>query len=227
MNPQQLLASLDSQETGLTSVAVVAHRTRFGNNDVATERPTPLWKRIFTTFKNPLNLLLVLLAIISYVTGDIRAAIIITGMIILSIVLRFTQEVRADAAAAKLKALIAHRAVVLRDGTSQEVLFNELVVGDIVQLSAGAMIPANFTHPQCQKSLYRPIYLDGRGLPVDKSTTLPSNTISEPLEHPALCFLGSNVVSGAGSAVVIASGTNTFFGELAARVTARARTNQF
>ena len=227
MAPAQLLQNLDSNFVGLTSTAVLTHRRTYGSNDIATEHVTPLWKRIFDTFKNPLNLLLVLLAIISYATGDIRAAIIVSGMIVLSIVLRFTQEVRADAAAAKLKALIAHRATVIRDGNNQDVLFNELVVGDIVQLSAGAMIPADLRILSAKNLSLDQSTLTGEALPVTKTSDLPDLSISEPLDHPALCFLGSNVVSGSGSAVVIATGANTFFGELAARVTAAREQTSF
>ncbi len=221
-----LLQSLGSRETGLLPHEVVAQRSRHGANIIATEHTLTLWERVLDTFKNPLNLLLVLLAVVSYSTGDYRAAIIIAGMMVLAVVLRFTQEIRADVAAAKLKALVARRTAVLRDGHESTLPFEELVVGDIVNLSAGAMIPADVRLIAAKNLSLDQSTLTGEALPVNKYARA-THTAQTPLEHDTLCFLGSSVVSGAGQAVVIATGARTFFGDLAQRVTAKREESSF
>jgi Mg2+-importing ATPase len=226
MDVDTLLPSLGSRRTGLTSKEVVTQRQQHGRNDIASEHVTTLWERVFDTFKNPLNLLLVILAIIAYATGDYRAAIIITGMMLLAVVLRFTQEIRADAAAAKLKALVANRASVVRDGHDVMLSFEDLVVGDIVNLSAGDMIPADVRIIAAKNVSIDQSTLTGEALPASKFATATSDA-QAPLEHDTLCFLGSNVVSGAGQAVVVATGAQTFFGELAQRVTAKREESSF
>ncbi|MFN5928072.1 MAG: cation-transporting P-type ATPase, partial [Roseiflexaceae bacterium] len=209
MDVDTLLPSLGSRRTGLTSKEVVTQRQQHGRNDIASEHVTTLWERVFDTFKNPLNLLLVILAIIAHATGDYRAAIIITGMMLLAVVLRFTQEIRADAAAAKLKALVANRASVVRDGHDVMLSFEDLVVGDIVNLSAGDMIPADVRIIAAKNVSIDQSTLTGEALPASKFATATSDA-QAPLEHDTLCFLGSNVVSGAGQAVVVATGAQTF-----------------
>lgn len=221
-----LLHTIGSRSHGLTPDEVLAQRQRFGRNIVASEPTITVWDRIIDIFKNPLNLLLILLAVISYVTGDLRATVIITGMMLLAIGLRFAQEMRADAAAAKLKALVAHHALVVRDGQEQSVVFDNLVVGDIVNLSAGAMIPADVRVIAAKNLSLDQSTLTGEALPVNKYATA-TNSAQSPLEHEALCFLGSNVVSGAGQAVVVATGAQTFFGELAKRVVAQREESSF
>ena len=117
---------------------------------------------------NPLVILLLILATVSLLTGDFRAAIVMSAMVVLGVVLRFVQETRADAAAAKLKAMISVTATVVRDGTAREVPLAELVPGDVVKLSAGDMIPADVRLLACKDLFVIQASLTGESLPVEK-----------------------------------------------------------
>src|ERR1041385_8314838 len=100
----------------------------------------PGWPlRLLKIIRNPLVILLATLSAISFATGDARAGTVMAAMVLLSVTLRFLQEARADAAAAKLKAMIHVTATVIRDGVAREIPLRELVPGDIIHLSAGAM----------------------------------------------------------------------------------------
>ena len=112
-------------------------------NEVAAEKEHTWIHRLFTAARNPLVILLTVLATVSYATGDLRAGSVMLLMVILGLGLRFVQETRADTAAAKLKAMISVTATVVRNGEAREIPISQLVPGDIVQLSAGDMIPAD------------------------------------------------------------------------------------
>jgi Mg2+-importing ATPase len=124
--------------------------------------------RLFTASRNPLVILLTVLASISYATGDLRAGSVMLLMVILGLGLRFVQETRANAAAAKLKAMISVTATVVRNGEAREIPISQLVPGDIVQLSAGDMIPADVRLISAKDLFIIQATLTGESLPVEK-----------------------------------------------------------
>src|SRR5512143_988649 len=99
--------------------------------------------RLLDNVKNPLVILLVALGVLSYVTGDVRATVVIFVMVLLGVVLRFYQEMRADNAAEKLQAMVSNTATLIRSGQEREVSLKNLVPGDIIRLAAGDMVPAD------------------------------------------------------------------------------------
>ena len=99
--------------------------------------------RLLSNVKNPLVLLLMALGVLSFLTGDLRATVVIFVMVVLGVVLRFFQELRADNVAAKLQAMVSNTATLLRDGKEAEVSLKLLVPGDIIRLAAGDMVPAD------------------------------------------------------------------------------------
>src|SRR5450432_3622790 len=128
---------------GLSEDEAARRCAEVGPNVVAAGRHHGWPWRLFNATRNPLVILLSVLATISFATGDVRAGIVVTLMVILGVMLRFVQEARADAAAEKLKAMINVTGTVVRAGKEQEVPLKQLVPGDIVRLSAGDMIPAD------------------------------------------------------------------------------------
>jgi Mg2+-importing ATPase len=114
-----------------------------GPNEVAQERRQGWPIRLLKIIRNPLVILLATLSAVSFATGDARAGTVMAVMVALSVALRFLQEARADAAAAKLKAMIHVTATVIRDGAAREMPLRDLVPGDIIKLSAGDMIPGD------------------------------------------------------------------------------------
>jgi Mg2+-importing ATPase len=116
LQTNQVLEKLNSNQNGLTSVECDNRLIQYGHNEVIKEKPRSFFDRIIDEFKNPLTLLLIALGIISYLTGDVRATVMIFIMVILGVVLRNVQETRADQAAEKLKAMVSTTAAVFRDG---------------------------------------------------------------------------------------------------------------
>jgi magnesium-transporting ATPase (P-type) len=131
------LENLQTTAKGLSQEEVKRRLEEYGTNEVAREKRQSWAMRLWDNVKNPLVILLVILGIISYLTGDLRATIMILLMVLLGIVLRYFQESRADEAAAKLKAMVSTTATVVRDGQRWEIPLQELVPGDIIHLAAG------------------------------------------------------------------------------------------
>ena len=133
----------------------------------------------------------------------------------LSVLLRFLQETRADAAAAKLKAMINITATVLRDGQQQEMPLEQLVPGDVVVLAAGDMIPADVRLLAAKDLFISQASLTGESFPVEKFDAAETRAGVPPLELSNICFMGTNVESGSATAVVVTTGRSTYFGGMA------------
>jgi Mg2+-importing ATPase len=224
-----LFEQLNTRPGGLTAAEAEERLEKFGPNSVARENRLGFFARLWDNVKNPLVILLVVLGVISYWTEDVNGAIVIGLMVVLGVVLRFVQEARADHAAEQLKAMVSTTATVLRDGARIEIPLQQIVPGDVLALSAGDMVPADVRLLSARDLFLNQSALTGESLPVEKSAACPAqnsgmlrNPAAEhqnPLELPCLCFLGSNVESGAGMAVAVATGRSTYFGSLAASIT--------
>src|ERR1019366_2207105 len=138
-----LLQSLRTAPAGLKQADAEERARTSGPNEVAQERQRGWFVSLLIILRNPLVILLAILSSISFATGDARAGSVMAGMVVLSVTLRFLQEARAGAAAAKLKAMIHVTATVVRDGNPEEIALRDLVPGDIIKLSAGDMIPGD------------------------------------------------------------------------------------
>ena len=213
--PSSVLQQLETTLQGLTQAEVERRLEKYGPNEIAREKRRTWLARLWDNIKNPLVLLLVALGVISYLTGDMRATIVILTMVILGTVLRYVQESRADNAAEQLKAMVRTTTTALRDGQRKEISLKELVPGDIVSLSAGDMIPADVRVLSAKDLFVNQAALTGESLPVEKTVHIVSKSIQNPLEMTNICFLGSNIESGTGTAVVVQTGSGTYFGSLA------------
>jgi Mg2+-importing ATPase len=195
-----------------------------GPNEVAQEKPQSWPVRLLKIARNPLVILLVTLSAVSFATGDARAGTVMAMMVGLSVGLRFLQEARADAAAAKLKAMIHVTATVVRDGHEREIPVRELVPGDIIQLSAGDMIPGDVRVLTSKDLFVSQGSLTGESLPVEKFHDADAAT--SPTELKNTCFMGTSVESGTATAVVVTTGIHTYFGSMANSITGeRAQTS--
>ena len=183
--------------------------------------------RLLSNVKNPLVLLLMALGVLSFLTGDLRATVVIFVMVVLGVVLRFFQELRADNVAAKLQAMVSNTATLLRDGKEAEVSLKLLVPGDIIRLAAGDMVPADVRVLSAKDLFLNQATLTGEALPVEKKAAPAPADVQNPLDLPNLCFLGSNVESGSATAVVIHTGNRTYFGSLAASIVGQRQLTSF
>ncbi|HEY1254789.1 MAG TPA: magnesium-translocating P-type ATPase, partial [Terracidiphilus sp.] len=214
-----LLRSLRTASAGLTqSEADLRARTE-GPNEVAQERQRGWFLSLLIIIRNPLVILLAVLSSISFATGDPRAGSVMAGMIALSVTLRFLQEARAGAAAAKLKAMIHVTATVVRDGKPQEIPLRDLVPGDIINLSAGDMIPGDVRILSAKDLFVSQGTLTGESLPVEKFHDADPNAANSPVELKNTCFMGTSVQSGTATAVVVVTGVRTYLGTMASSIT--------
>ena len=222
-----VLKELGCQLDGLSEAEADSRLKQFGTNEIAREKRQSALMRLLGNIKNPLVLLLLALAIISYLTGDLRATVVIFVMVVLGVVLRFVQEMRADNAAAELQAMVSNTATLVRSGKEREASLKMLVPGDIVRLAAGDMVPADVRVVSAKDLFLNQAALTGEALPVEKKADPASANVQNPLEFPNICFLGSNVESGSATAVVIHTGGRTYFGSLATSIVAERQLTSF
>lgn len=240
-----LLRQLDSHADGLSESQAEAVRARVGLNEVEHEKPLPWWTHLWHCYKNPFNLLLTLLAVISYLTEDMKATVVIGTMVVLSTLLRFWQEAKSNKAADALKAMVSNTATVIRRDLSEDAapVFEQyygahlhvkdakrielpiklLVPGDLIVLSAGDMIPADCRVITAKDLFVAQAAMTGESMPVEKFAVQRDAKAINPLELDNILFMGTNVVSGSATAVVLGTGNGTYFGALASRVTATDR----
>jgi Mg2+-importing ATPase len=204
---------------GLTEDEAASRWAEIGPNVVTAHKHRGWPWRLLTATRNPLVILLIVLATISFATGDARAGSVMTLMVILGVLLRFVQEARADAAAEKLKAMINVAAAVVRAGKEEEIPLKQLVPGDVVKLAAGDMIPADVRLISAKDLFISQATLTGESLPVEKHETRETRGGISPLEFANICFLGTSVESGAATAVIVATGGQTYFGSMAGSMT--------
>jgi Mg2+-importing ATPase len=216
---EELLLKLQTVSNGLTEAAAEERARTVGPNEVAQEKPQTWPIRLLKIILNPLVILLSTLSAVSFATGDARAGTVMAMMVVLSVGLRFLQEARADAAAAKLRAMIHVTATVVRDGVPKEIPLHDLVPGDIVHLSAGDMIPGDVRLLSSKDLFVSQGSLTGESLPVEKIHDLESRTVVSPTELKNICFMGTSVQSGTATAVVVTTGVQTYFGSMARSIT--------
>ncbi len=222
-----VLEKLATSAEGLSEAEAEERLEQYGANVVAQERRKPFLKRLWDNVKNPLVILLSVLGIVSYLTGDLRATVVIFVMVILGIVLRYVQEMRADHAAEKLRAMVKTTATVLREGQKREVPLRDLVPGDIILLSAGDMVPADVRLLAAKDLFLNQATLTGESMPVEKNAAPAPANVQNPFEMACICFLGSNVESGTGKAVVVQTGSQTYFGSLASSIAGKRELTSF
>ncbi|MFA5107795.1 MAG: magnesium-translocating P-type ATPase, partial [Patescibacteria group bacterium] len=225
--PGEALALLKSSEKGLSLSEVERRRTMYGLNQIAAERKRGWFLRLVGNFTDPLSLLLLALAVISYLTRDIKATIVIGAMLLLSVLLRFIQELRADAAATKLKAMVHTTTGVIRNGRRHDISLETLVPGDIVQLSAGDMVPADLRIINSKDLFINQAALTGESLPAEKHAPAVKTGVGNEFDVQNLCFMGTSVESGIGVAIVVATGNQTRFGSLAKTIVHRRELTSF
>ena len=210
-----LLQSLGTKASGLTQAQAEERARTVGPNQVAQERRQSWFVRLLKIIRNPLVILLATLSAVSFATGDARAGTVMAAMVVLSVALRFLQEARADAAAAKLKAMIHVTATVLRDGETKEMPLRDLVPGDVIKLSAGDMIPGDVRVLSSKDLFVSQGSLTGESLPIEKFHEAQTGVVNSPTEIRNTCFMGTSVESGTATAVVAATGANTYLGSMA------------
>jgi Ca2+-transporting ATPase len=195
---------------GLSSAQAAARLASDGANVLPARRRVQLWRRVLLQLRDPLILVLLAAAVLTIATGDWADAAIIALVVIVNTTVGVAQEVKADRAISALSAMAAPEARVLRDGIQRLVPAAEVVVGDLVVLAEGDIVPADATVVESAALLVDEAALTGESVPVDKAA-------SDHQERPGdVVSAGTVVVRGRGRAVVTATGTHSAMGRVAA-----------
>ena len=243
-NPvREVLKSLHTTLCGLDAESVSVSRTKYGTNKVTHEKKQSLAKRLVGAFINPFTAILFCLAVVSTMTDmvfpyfsllgsspedfDSLTVVIILTMVMISGTLRFVQESRSGNAAEKLLAMITTTCTVTRKGQEKtEISMDDLVVGDIVHLSAGDMIPADVRILDARDLFISQASLTGESEPVEKTPKVCAQKESIT-DYSNIAFMGSNVISGSAAAVVVCTGDRTLFGSMASAIAGEAVETSF
>lgn len=219
------LAFYHTSLKGLNQEQVEENRDLYGENTITKGQEDSIFKKIYESIINPFTIILLVIAFISLVTNvwlakpgqeDPTTSIIIVVLVLISGGIRFVQELRSDKATTNLSKMIVNTATVIRDGLEQELPIDELVVGDLVKLSAGDMIPADVILFESRDFFVQQSGLTGESDAVEKLALnkATGQNIDSLLEAESLAFMGTNVISGSATAMVLAVGDDTMMGAI-------------
>jgi Mg2+-importing ATPase len=248
-------ASLVTTPEGLNRVQALVRRERHGPNEIARDKSPRWYVQLLLAYHNPFIWLLLVLAAVSVFTQDVKAAVVIMVMVIISGLLRFVQEFRSSQAAEKLRAMVDTRVTLGRphprsevpeevrsafglppppeEAKLEEIPIAQLVPGDVVHLSAGDLVPADVRLFATKDFFVSQATLTGESLPVEKTDAPAEEARRRLKEHglrldlPNICFMGKTDVSGTARAVIVATGDQTYFGSLARHVVGRRPATSF
>ncbi|CAI9085306.1 Magnesium-transporting ATPase, P-type 1 [Methylacidiphilum fumariolicum SolV] len=229
-----LYTELKTRPEGLTEKEVEERLEKYGYNEIKQEEIPSWFILLLQSYFNPFALLLTFLALVAGSVGEKESVLIMMIMVVVSVVLRFSQEFQSSRAAERLKAMVRTTASVKRTWDKEqdpeaslvpshessqvrEVPISQIVPGDILQLSAGDMIPADVRLIFTRDLFVSQGVLTGESMPVEKYDTVYPASLNEqkrtdPFSLPNIAYLGTNVISGTATAVVLATGENTYFG---------------
>jgi Mg2+-importing ATPase len=216
--------ALDRLKTSMRGLSIDEAEDRldeYGPNELSHLRRLSLYQDILYRFKSPLVIQLLIIAVISGLIGELKAAVIVGFMILLSVGLSYVLDRRSNQAVEALGRQVQSRACVLRDGKEIEVRVSEVVPGDICILQAGSIVPADLRIIAARDFFVSESALTGESMPVEKRALINGSTYSSVIELPNACFLGTHVISGTARGVVVNTGRRTIFGAISERLTAR------
>jgi Mg2+-importing ATPase len=224
---EHALATAAATERGLSSAEAAARLRASGPNELAPPRRLEGVRELLRYFANPLVLILLVASVVSAAFGQPVSAVIIALMLVLSVALNFTQAYRSQRAAARLRRQVGQTATVIRDGVEREVPVRDVVVGDVIHLKAGDLVPADGRLLTIRDLFVNEAALTGESLPREKqaiANALPAGGLGDAV---TAVFRGTSVISGLGVAVVVATGPATEFGRVASSLLARPPETEF
>ena len=223
----ELFTQLDSASNGLSAEKAAKVLDDAGPNTVAVGRRQSALLDLLDRCRNPLVVQLLIIAMVSYLMGDLRSMSVVGGMVFLSVFLSYFQETRSSRAVEKLQKLVKTTVTVLRDAKEVEVLLEEIVPGDVVILAAGSLIPADLRIITAKDFFVTQSALTGESMPVEKNAEPEQPAGRGAFDFTNACFMGSNVLSGSARGVVLATGAGTYFGSLAQKLGSKREATSF
>lgn len=224
---EELMARLKASPQGLSSEQASEHLEVYGRNELAREHKHSALTEFFSHFKSPLVIILLVAGIISGLVGELPPTIIILTIIFVSVTLDYYQESKAEKAAQLLKQKVTSTATVLRDNVKQEIKFPEIVPGDIIYLSAGDIAPSDSRVISAKDLFVNQSSLTGESFPVEKTAGALKGKEGSIVEWSNYCFMGTSVVSGTATALVVKTGSATEYGKIAKKLIEKAPETEF
>jgi len=223
----ELLTRLETTTAGLSSKEADERLETYGPNELARKKKRAAIINFLSRFKSPIVIILIIAGGISAAIGSQASAIVIYAMVFLSVCLAYYQENNASKAAELLREKVATLATVLRDGTKQEIKLQDIVPGDIIYLSAGDITPADARVIEAKDLFVNQASLTGESFPVEK-TSLPVKAKERSItEWTNYLFMGTSIVSGSATAIVVRTGSSTEYGKIALKLAERAPETEF
>jgi Mg2+-importing ATPase len=213
-----IFEKLKTSQKGLTEQVANNRLSEYGFNEPAKKKKRTILRAILSKFVNPLVIVLLVIGAFSLFFGEKISALIVWLMAVMSVTLAFAQEHRASKAAEKLSEMVRTTATVLRNGKSKEISIREIVPGDLVDLFAGDMIPADLRIISCKDLFINQASLTGESFPIEKISAPISPKNNSIPELTNIAFMGSSVVSGTALGVAIKTGIATQFGEISRKL---------
>ena len=221
-----LCARVHSSPNGLTTAEAQQRSKEFGPNSIETQRQFVWWRGVWAQIRSPITLMLIFSAGLSLFVGERTEAAIILGILAISAGLGFWQEHSASKIIEKLLAMVQTNVLAWRDGKSVEIPTTELVVGDVLELSAGASVPADCRLLEASNLFVNEATLTGETFPIDKLLgDLPVETALAQRTNSVFC--GTHVESGTGRAIIVRIGRDTEFGGISKRLELRPPETEF
>ncbi|MGA8142477.1 MAG: magnesium-translocating P-type ATPase [Candidatus Acidiferrales bacterium] len=212
---------------GLSSPEAAARLSENGPNDPAPVKRSAAVLELLLLFVNPLVIILLVASVASFILGNSTDAAIILVMVLLGISINFAQTYRSQRAIEKLHETVTPTATVLRDGRWQELKRREVVPGDLVRVCAGDLIPADGQLMESRDLYVQQAALTGESLPTEKNVTGRGSAAGGSPDSPDFVYLGTSVVSGTGTVLILKTGTHTAFGAIAERLAMRPEETEF
>lgn len=222
LTTKDLFSSLSSAQLGLTSDEVENRQAEFGKNVISIGNKNTVLHRLREAIINPFNVILLIVTVVTYFTDvvasskpDYLTVIIVLSMVLLSSFVAFIQSQRSNAAVEELFQMISNKSEVWRDGKLSGIPMDEVVPGDIVRLSAGDMLPADVRFLTTKDTFIAQAALTGESNPVEKFSRVQEEQNTALTDLHNIGFMGSNIISGSATAIVLAIGNDTYFGSMA------------
>ena len=216
----EVLKEFKTSIKGLSIVDIEERLDEYGKNTIEVENNNTWFKKIKDAIINPFNIVLILVAIVTFITDviipvkkDYATFVLIVSTIIISAIISLNQETKSDNAAKKLKKMISNKIDVIRDEVQVLVDVENVVPGDIVKLSSGDMIPGDVRFLDVKDLFVDQASLTGESNPVEKFSKYEDSDSVTDIQN--IGFMGTNIVSGSATAVVVATGSETYFGSMA------------
>ncbi len=220
LNIDKLLKKYNTSLDGISKTEVEERIEQYGKNIIEIKEQNTIWHRLKEAFINPFNIVLMIVAVITFITDVVLASqkdyatfILIVSTVFISAIISFNEQTKSDNAARKLKKMITNKMDVIRDGNQIVVDIENVVPGDIVKLSSGDMIPGDVRFLEIKDLFIDQASLTGESNPVEKFTELKEYETITDISN--IGFMGTNIVSGSSKALVLSTGNNTYFGSMA------------